>query len=108
MTPEEQAAKDQFLEMGRKYRKEIAEKEAPLKERLGDKIVRNAAIENARLVLPGEKRGSLETTLKNPIAKKSGGSVSSASKRADGIAQRGKTRGLMVICGGGYMKGKKK
>ena len=36
-----------------------------------------------------------------------GGSVSSASKRADGIAQRGKTRGTMVACGGGYMKGKK-
>ena len=36
-----------------------------------------------------------------------GGKVSSASKRADGIAQRGKTRGTMVMCGGGYMKGKK-
>ena len=30
-----------------------------------------------------------------------------ASKRADGIAQRGKTRGTMIMCGGGYMKGKK-
>jgi len=30
-----------------------------------------------------------------------------ASKRADGIAQRGKTKGTMVACGGGYMKGKK-
>ena len=38
---------------------------------------------------------------------KRGGKVSSASKRADGIAQRGKTRGTMVMCGGGYMKGKK-
>jgi hypothetical protein len=35
---------------------------------------------------------------------KSGGSVSSASKRADGIAQRGKTRGTMVMCGGGMAK----
>jgi hypothetical protein len=35
-----------------------------------------------------------------------GGSVGSASRRADGIAQRGKTRGTMVMCGGGYMKGK--
>jgi len=34
-----------------------------------------------------------------------GGSVS-ASKRADGIAQRGKTRGTMVMCGGGMAKGK--
>lgn len=38
---------------------------------------------------------------------KRGGKVGSASKRADGIAQRGKTRGTMVMCGGGYMKGKK-
>ena len=38
---------------------------------------------------------------------KKGGKVSSASKRADGIAQRGKTKGTMVMCGGGYMKGKK-
>lgn len=38
---------------------------------------------------------------------KKGGSVSSASARADGIAQRGKTKGTMVMCGGGYMKGKK-
>ena len=34
-----------------------------------------------------------------------GGSVSSASKRADGIAQRGKTKGTMVaMCGGGMYK----
>lgn len=38
---------------------------------------------------------------------KRGGKVGSASKRADGIAQRGKTRGTIVMCGGGYMKGKK-
>jgi hypothetical protein len=29
-----------------------------------------------------------------------------ASKRADGIAQRGKTRGTMVMCGGGMTKRK--
>jgi hypothetical protein len=28
----------------------------------------------------------------------------SASARADGIAQRGKTRGVFVACGGGMMK----
>ena len=31
----------------------------------------------------------------------------SASSRADGIAQRGKTRGTMVMCSGGMAKGKK-
>lgn len=38
---------------------------------------------------------------------KKGGSVSSASKRADGIAQKGKTRGTMIMCGGGMARGKK-
>ena len=33
--------------------------------------------------------------LKKPIAKAQGGKVSNASSRADGIAQRGKTRGKM-------------
>jgi len=32
---------------------------------------------------------------------KKGGAVRSASKRGDGIAQRGKTRGTLVMCGGG-------
>ena len=48
----------------------------------------------------GRARGSMKDFAK-------GGSVSSASKRADGIAQRGKTRGTtIVMCGGGYAKGK--
>ena len=36
-----------------------------------------------------------------------GGKVSSASSRADGIAQRGKTKGTMIMCGGGMARGKK-
>lgn len=40
------------------------------------------------------------------VEKKAKGGMT-ASARADGIAQRGKTRGIMVACGGGYMKGKK-
>jgi hypothetical protein len=39
-----------------------------------------------------------------PVLRANGGS---ASARADGIAQRGKTRGKMIMCGGGYAKGKK-
>lgn len=34
---------------------------------------------------------------------KRGGKVGSASKRGDGIAQRGKTRGTLVMCKGGRM-----
>ena len=39
-----------------------------------------------------------------PVKKMSKGG--SASSRADGIAQRGKTRGTMVMCGGGMTKRK--
>jgi hypothetical protein len=35
---------------------------------------------------------------------KKGGKVSSASKRADGCAVRGKTKGTVVMCGGGMYK----
>jgi hypothetical protein len=35
---------------------------------------------------------------------KKGGSVGSASKRADGCAIRGKTKGTIVMCGGGMYK----
>jgi hypothetical protein len=41
-----------------------------------------------------EKIKSMQST-KKPIKKAKGGTVSSASKRGDGIAQRGKTRGKM-------------
>lgn len=37
---------------------------------------------------------SLTSTMPNPIRKAKGGSV--ASRRADGIAQRGKTKGRMI------------
>ena len=44
-----------------------------------------------------DARKSTSDILRRPIGMKKGGSVkSSASKRADGIAQRGKTRGRMV------------
>ena len=46
---------------------------------------------------------SLTTTEPAPVKKAKGGSISSASKRADGIAMRGKTKGTMVMCGGGKM-----
>jgi len=39
------------------------------------------------------------------VVKKAAGGT--ASSRADGIAQRGKTRGTMIMCGGGYAKAKK-
>lgn len=47
------------------------------------------------------------TRLRDQGGFKKGGAVKSASSRADGIAQRGKTRGTVVMCGGGMYKGKK-
>jgi len=56
--------------------------------------------EAGRPYRPGMKKGGVVKMAK-------GGMTSSASSRGDGIAQRGKTKGTMVACGGGYMKGKK-
>jgi hypothetical protein len=57
--------------------------------------------------------GGFEDPMKKGVTNKmpsmkAGGKVSSASSRGDGCAQRGKTRGTMVMCGGGMAKGKKK
>ena len=47
----------------------------------------------------------LPTEVRNKMGyMKKGGKVSSASKRADGIATKGKTRGKIVMCGGGMYK----
>ncbi len=40
----------------------------------------------------------------DPEGKKKGGTIRSASARADGIATKGKTRGKIVMCGGGMYK----
>lgn len=47
---------------------------------------------------PSEDRGALDKASRENTkdSYKKGGSVSSASSRADGIAQRGKTRGMIV------------
>jgi hypothetical protein len=48
----------------------------------------------AKRLIDGEK----------PDSMKNGGKVRSASARADGIATKGKTRGKIVMCGGGMYK----
>lgn len=47
---------------------------------------------------------AFDTEMPTPEKYSKGGS---ASSRADGIAVRGKTRGTMVMCGGGMARGKK-
>jgi hypothetical protein len=61
--------------------------------------------ESSGVPVPQEPDMGSSPAPKKPVRKASGGSVSSASKRADGIAQRGKTRGTMIaMCGGGMYK----
>ena len=43
------------------------------------------------------------TPVDDPISKAKGGKIS-ASARADGCAERGKTKGTIVMCGGGMYK----
>ena len=59
-------------------------------------------IEDKKAAAKAAVAPTTKTTMGKPFAK--GGT---ASARADGIAQRGKTRGTIVACGGGMMKGKK-
>ena len=46
--------------------------------------------------MEGAKKRASELNAKEPVKKAKGGMVGSASKRADGIAQRGKTKGRIV------------
>jgi hypothetical protein len=58
--------------------------------------------ESAKSMDRSGRLNSLENTDTEGMSTfKRGGKVGSASKRADGIAQRGKTRGTVVMCGGG-------
>ena len=57
-----------------------------------------------RLLKDTRPRGGMNAKTLLPTRMAKGGSVSSASKRADGIATKGKTRGTMVMCGGGMTK----
>lgn len=55
----------------------------------------------------GSSKSSFDPSKYKPSTYESyagGGKVSSASKRADGIATKGKTRGKIVMCGGGMYK----
>lgn len=95
-------------EAGKKFAEKLeTEKEA---RRVLREMERDKAIDKAREFVK-EGKGAFGTrgggssgtgtageikALTNPRAMKKGGKVSSASSRADGVAQRGKTRGRMV------------
>jgi hypothetical protein len=82
----------------RAYRKALRNtEEAPVE----DKYPFNAALLKA---IKSQQNTQMPATdqMGNPTGMKKGGMT--ASKRADGIAQRGKTRGTMVMCGGGMSR----
>jgi hypothetical protein len=61
------------------------------------KLGLTASVPEDELTEEQKKRRTMSGSMQDPPKMKSGGSVkSSASKRADGIAKKGKTRGKMV------------
>jgi len=81
-----------------------ASKKVSVFHQLSGGAAADKAAETARLAKKSSGAMDPNTLLPKRMAK--GGSTSSASSRADGIAQRGKTRGTM-LCSGGMAKGKK-
>ena len=90
----DKAGAESELKLGAKAFRNPTEKQLPG----WGAMVNKAAVKAAKEVIAKdrEQRKSYENT--NPAGDtfKKGGKVSSASKRADGCAQRGKTRGKMV------------
>jgi hypothetical protein len=75
---------------------------------IGAAIAPAAMPSKAKAASPMQNRGRGSMPMQAQAAMKKGGSVGSASKRADGIAKRGKTKGTEIaMCGGGMYKGKK-
>jgi hypothetical protein len=68
------------------------------------KTATDLARDDAREMKMLEQADKASRAASRDMGMKKGGT---ASSRADGIAQRGKTRGTIVMCGGGYMKAKK-
>jgi hypothetical protein len=60
------------------------------------KLGLTASVPEDELTEEQKKRRTMSGSMQDPPKMKSGGKVSSASKRADGIAKKGKTRGKMV------------
>ena len=89
------AAKRKAEEDEKKARpaKEAAERKA-LSEQPGAVAYRYKKEQEDKMS-PGQRSAARGKAIKDFFGLKKGGSVSSASKRADGIAQRGKTRGRM-------------
>ena len=77
-------------------------KEAAVDDDMGPikRVVKSGLVKGSELLdrmgLRQDKEYENKTKEQLEVKKAKGGKVSSASKRADGIAQRGKTRGRMI------------
>lgn len=80
-----------FEYMGKKYSTEMAKPEKSFKEKAKSSGFASAETKGGAALMTRKDRMK-----DKPAGMKAGGSVSSASKRADGCATKGKTRGRMV------------
>lgn len=91
----------EFTFKGKRYTTRRAD-DPPEVQYVGDKkpVLGERGPRRPEFKIEDVKRPGTEVTYENPEATmetfRKGGKVGSASKRADGIAQRGKTRGKMV------------
>jgi len=89
---EARAAGDKTFEyMGKKYSTEMAKPEKSFKEKAKSSGFASAETKGGAALMTRKDRMK-----DKPAGMKSGGKVSSASKRGDGCAIKGKTRGRMV------------
>lgn len=90
-----------FEYMGKKYTTEMAGAKKPAapataKTAFEKRAAKQTAARTARAASSEERKSRPMGQMSDVIGAKKGGMVGSASKRADGIAQRGKTRGRII------------
>jgi hypothetical protein len=96
------AASDKVSEVTDKYK--LANPIEVINEELGGETRVESKIRRDKGKEPVKEITIEKETITKPSKYKAGGNVSSASKRADGCAIRGKTKGTIVMCGGGMYK----
>jgi len=103
-TPKATDTGDESSRLGKRYAKPTSKYETPydrmnrVNREEGKDIesrIANASNKGQDRILTGIKKKADENKFMGSVKMKSGGSVSSASRRADGIATKGKTRGKM-------------
>lgn len=78
----------------------------PVDEPTSPEKKKPAAVKPAPKPRPKDVQYPDSVPMPDPVTYSKGGPTGSASRRADGIATKGKTRGTMVMCGGGMAKRK--